>query len=82
MQMDPVLTALNMTADQHTRKQVQMHSVARSISQSLHRKLPSSFGKSFSYNKVYYSSIDSVPVTVEEYIVGDFEKYINNWSCC
>lgn len=78
LQMDPILTQLHMTIDQHTRKQVQMHSVARSISQSLQRKLPSSFGKSFSYNRVYYSSIDSVPVTVEEYIAGDFEKYINN----
>ncbi len=76
--MEPLLSQLNMSADQHTRKQVQMHSVARSIAQSFERKVPSSFGKSFSYNKVYYSSIGNVPVTVEEYIPGMFEKYINN----
>lgn len=76
--MEPLLSQLNMSADQHMRKQVQMHSVARSIAQSFERKVPSYFGKSFSYNKVYYSSIGNVPVTVEEYIPGTFEKYINN----
>ena len=35
IQMDPVFTELKMTADQHTSKQVQMHSVAGSIAQSL-----------------------------------------------
>ena len=51
--MKPLLSQLNMSADQHTRKQVQMHSVARSIAQSFERKVPSSFGKSFSYKKVF-----------------------------
>ena len=31
MQMDPVFAELKMTADQHTRKQVQMHSVATMV---------------------------------------------------
>ena len=78
IQMDPVFAELKMTADQHTRKQVQMHSVDRSIAQSLQRKLPSAFGKSFSYNKVYYATIDKAPVTVEQYIPEVFEKYVNN----
>ena len=76
--MEPLRSHVNMSADQHTRKQVQMHSVARSIAQSCERKVPSSFGKSFSYIKLYYSSIGNVPVTVKEYIPGMFEKYSNN----
>ena len=76
--MDEVLTNIRMTEEQHTRKQVQMHCVAHNIAVSMSRKCPFEFGESFSYNKVYFSSMEGVPVTVEEYIPGHFVKYINN----
>ena len=41
-EMKPVLSHLGMTIDQHARKQVQMHSAARAITQTLMRKLTSS----------------------------------------
>eukprot|EP00112_Aurelia_sp_Birch-Aquarium-sp1_P014185 Seg3046.1 transcript_id=Seg3046.1/GoldUCD/mRNA.D3Y31 product="Eukaryotic elongation factor 2 kinase" protein_id=Seg3046.1/GoldUCD/D3Y31 len=77
-QMDKILTTIGMTAEQHTRKQVQMHCVAHNIAVSMLRKCPVEFGESFSYNKVYFSSMEGVPITAEEYIPGRFVKYINN----
>eukprot|EP00112_Aurelia_sp_Birch-Aquarium-sp1_P023909 Seg732.11 transcript_id=Seg732.11/GoldUCD/mRNA.D3Y31 product="hypothetical protein" protein_id=Seg732.11/GoldUCD/D3Y31 len=63
---------------QHTRKQVQMHSVARNICQKFAREVPFIFGTCFNYKKVYFSMMNGTPVTVEEFIPGDFEKYSNN----
>eukprot|EP00112_Aurelia_sp_Birch-Aquarium-sp1_P022386 Seg6290.2 transcript_id=Seg6290.2/GoldUCD/mRNA.D3Y31 product="Myosin heavy chain kinase B" protein_id=Seg6290.2/GoldUCD/D3Y31 len=77
-QMDKILTTIGMTAEQHTRKQVRMHCVAHNIAVSMLRKCPVEFGESFSYNKVYFSSMEGVPITAEEYITGRFVKYINN----
>ena len=76
--MKPVLSHLGMTIDQHARKQVQMHSVARAVTQTLMRKLPAAFGKSFSHNKVYYSTMEGLSVSIEDFIDGNFDKYINN----
>ena len=70
--------AVNLNNTQHTRKQVQMHSVVRSICQKFARKVPYAFGNCFSYNEVYFSTLNGTPVTVEEFIPGSFEKYSNN----
>eukprot|EP00112_Aurelia_sp_Birch-Aquarium-sp1_P008581 Seg1949.5 transcript_id=Seg1949.5/GoldUCD/mRNA.D3Y31 product="Transient receptor potential cation channel subfamily M member 6" protein_id=Seg1949.5/GoldUCD/D3Y31 len=74
----PVTENFNITITQHTRKQVQMHAVARSITRSFNKKIPSVFGSFFRYKKVYFSTIEGKPVTVEEFIPGNFQKYINN----
>jgi hypothetical protein len=55
-----------------------MHSVARQLTKKFSSKLPKSFGKSFSYNKVFFAMYDGQPVTVEEFVPGTFTKYINN----
>ena len=36
------------------------------------------FGETFSYGKVYYSSLNGEPVTLENHLDGVFEKFINN----
>ena len=70
--------AVNLNNTQHTGKQVQMHSAVRSICQKFARKVPYAFGKCFNYKKVYFSTINGIPVTVEEFIPGNFEKYSSN----
>ncbi|CAB4017492.1 transient receptor potential cation channel subfamily M member 6-like [Paramuricea clavata] len=69
---------LQMTVEDHTRKQVQMHAVARNLTARFSAKVPEEFGKTFQYDKVFYSHWNECPVTVEEYVPGVFSKYINN----
>ena len=73
---------LKSTVEDHTRKQVQMHAVARNITQRFSSRVPSSFGDTFSYSKVFYSVLDELPVTVEEFVPGKFQKYVNNDGTC
>ena len=74
---------LNMPIEDHTRKQVQLHQVASNIVLQFNNRAPAKFGKQFSYNKVYYSTYKDVPVTVEQFVPGEFCKYINNdGQCC
>ena len=42
---------LNMTHEEHTRKQVQMHTVARNIAQRFAKNTPKEFGSTFEYGK-------------------------------
>ncbi|CAB4028783.1 transient receptor potential cation channel subfamily M member 6-like, partial [Paramuricea clavata] len=69
---------LQMTVEDHTRKQVQMHAVARNLTARFSAKVPEEFGETFQYGKVFYSHWNECPVTVEEYVPGVFSKYINN----
>ena len=64
--------------EDHTRKQVQMHTAAREITKCFASKVPSNFGACFKYNKVYYTVFDGNPATIEEFVEGEFQKYINN----
>lgn len=75
---DAIEINLGLSIEDHTRKQVQLHSAARSIAQSFAARAPTSFGELFRYKKIYYSKVEDTPVTVEEFIPGKFEKYINN----
>ena len=64
-----------------------MHSLARHLTQKLKENVRSSetFGKSFSYKDIYFGNINNTDfeyVTVEEFIEGDFCKYINNNAEC
>ena len=40
------------------------------------------FGEKFQYEKNYFRFLDDVPVIVEEFIDGQFAKYINNIDKC
>jgi hypothetical protein len=75
--------ATNQTVEQHTKKVVQMHYLARNFAARLHQELEQSsvsdvFGETLKYNKVFLGKIDSEYVTVEEFAPGPFKKYINN----
>ena len=46
-------------------------------------KVPSHFGRCFHYNRVFYTKFEDEPAMVEEYVPGNFLKYINNnGECC
>ena len=62
----------------HTRKIVQMHCLARHFTLKLKNETPADFGASFLYNKVYYAQLDDQFITIEQYLDGDFQKYVNN----
>ena len=59
-----------------------MHTVARHLAKKFATQSQKSFGKSFLYNKAFYAAWDETPVTVEEFVPGEFTKYINNDGLC
>lgn len=72
----------NTSVEDHCRKQVQMHAVARHLTKKFESKAPSSFGKCFKYNHCYYTSYSGEPATIEEYVPGTFVKIVNNDGQC
>ena len=53
-----------------------MHCLADIL--KLKNEIPAHFGASFLYNKVYYAQLDDQFITIEQYLDGDFRKYVNN----
>ena len=66
------------TIEAHTRKMVQMNSLARNLALQMSLDAPGEFGDTFSYTKVYFGKIDGEVVTLEKYLDGNFVKHINN----
>ncbi|CAB3982790.1 Transient receptor potential cation channel subfamily M member 6 [Paramuricea clavata] len=62
----------------HTRKVVQIPTLARHFMKCLSNEIPPDFGALFLYNKLYYGKLDEQCITIEQYLDGDFRKYINN----
>ena len=73
---------LGQTVEQHTKKIVQMHSLARNFTARLHQQITADlvgkFGPVFKYNKIYFGMCKGECVTLEEFIPGTFDKHINN----
>ena len=78
---ETIKDVLNISTEDHTRKQCQMHSVARNITQRLKKRAPVEFGSTFTYKPVYFIH-KGEPVTMVEYIDGTFTKYVNNDGAC
>ena len=72
----------NISIEDHCRKQVQMHTVARHLAKKFESKAPPSFGKCFKYNYCYYTTYKCEPATIEEYVPGTFVKIVNNDGQC
>ncbi len=72
------------SAEDHSKKIVQMHMLAGNFAEQLQSCVtthcPNEFGPTFSYNQVYMGKIESSSeyITIEEFIEGKFEKYVNN----
>ena len=72
-----------MTLEEHTRKIVQMHPLAKNVASQLAKKvkednLTVQFGDVLEFKDVFFAKVDLKCVTLEEFIEGEFVKYINN----
>ena len=76
------IEAINQTVEQHTRKVVQMHHLARNFAAQLtqvvlDQDLSDLFGETFSYNTIYLGKLpDGEFVTVEEFVDGKINSSI------
>jgi len=71
------------TEENHTKKSVQMHYLTHNFASQLKEQIEKEqlmeFGQTFEYKKVFMGKTDSGEfISIEEYIDGDFIKYINN----
>ena len=68
------------SVEDHTRKAVQMNSLARNFAKNLELEKPQEFGDTFSYTKAYFGKLNGECVTVENFLDGTtrFSKYVNN----
>lgn len=73
---------LKTSVENHTRKQVQMNSVAHVIARKFSSKVPEEFGRCFTYNNIYYTQLHGRPATIEDFVEGKFVKHINNNGNC
>ena len=80
--IETITELLKSTSEGHTRKQVQMRAEARNLTTRFSSKVPANFGDSFQCGKVFYSVLDDLPVTVEEFVPGEYRKYVNNNGAC
>ena len=71
-------TQFKTSIESHSRKQVQMHEVARHLTKKFKAQDPKEMGECFQYNHVYYTTINDQPTTIEEFVPGRFPKLINN----
>ena len=71
------------TVDDHNRKVVQMHLLARNFAMQLDEELKKKdvrdlYGEILKYKRIFHGEIEQDFVSIEEWIPGDFVKYINN----
>ncbi len=75
---------LKQTPEEHARRVVQMHCLARYFAQQFAQRIAKEgvtdkFGESFVFKKVFLGVTDTGEcITIEEFIDGIFTKYINN----
>ena len=74
---------IKITIEEHTKKVVQMHALAKNIPDRLSKKVQErnvskEFGETLKYRSIYLAKLDGECFTLEEFIHGEFEKYMNN----
>ena len=78
------IEAVKQTVEQHTKKVVQMHMLAKNIATKLQSELAKDdalvlYGETLKYKKVFMGKMEGGEiVTIEEFIEEGFTKYINN----
>ena len=79
-----IIADLGITIEQHTKRIVQMHTLARNFCYQLKAKIcnegvSEEYGEFLHYGEVYFGKLDDGEcVTIEEFIPGNFVKYMNN----
>lgn len=64
--------------EEHTRKAVQMNALVRNFTMTLASEAPVEYGCVLRYTKVYFGRLYGEFVTLENYLEGEFQKYVNN----
>ena len=81
---EDTIAETNQTVEQHTTKVVQMHMLARNFASKLKQELEKEnlsefYGTTPMFRKIFMGKMEGEKwVTVEEFIDGNFTKYINN----
>ena len=75
------------TAESHTKKVVQMHHLAARMAVNLSTAVKKAnkqrlFGQTFQYQDIFLGKIEEEFVTIEEFISGEFIKYIKTLAKC
>ena len=78
-----VISETKQSVEAHTKKVVQMHCLAQNFANQLRQEIEKAnlqepFGPTLKYGNIYLGKKGSEYVTVEEYVEGEFDKYINN----
>ena len=58
-----MIDVLNMPVEDHARKQIQMHVIVQKLSKMFNDAIPPEFGETFSYLKVFFTTLGNLPVT-------------------
>ena len=61
--------------ESHCHKQVQMHAVARHITQRFKVNIPPDFGECVEFNRCYYTSVNGQPATIVACIAGSIHGH-------
>ena len=73
---------IKITIEEHTRKGVQMHTLPKNIAEQHGKKgqelVSKEFGETVKFRNIYLAKVDGECLTLEEFIEGKFEKYMNN----
>jgi hypothetical protein len=64
--------------EEHTIKVVQMNALVTNFALTLSSEAPVEYGRVLSYTKVYFGRLYGEFVTLENYLEGEFKKYVNN----
>ena len=77
------IVSVGETVEQQSRKTVQMHNLARNFASQLSQEalkveVIEEFGDTLQYKKIFLGETKSGYVTIEEFVEGSFEKYVNN----
>ena len=62
----------------HTYKQVAMHMASKGITEKFSKNAPEEFGEMFQMTTAYIGHLKDEVVAVEEYVPGEYQKYVNN----
>ena len=72
---EEIESTLNQTLEQHTKKIVQMHALAKNFAEQLTKEVHNlnvslEFGKTLKYNDIFFARLDDEFVTLEEFVEG------------
>ena len=76
-----VIDITKQTVEEHTKKVVQMHMLAKNLAEQVKKKLKEDgkledYGKTLQFKKIYM--VQPGNIIVEEFVEGEFVKFLNN----